>query len=1007
MRNRSATERMVFLARKFGWPYLALDVASKGGQTAEAGAIKAEIEILSERGDWEAAAEAARKRKEDVLHLARTLWHMGQGAEAWKIVAGVDPLPLRPWVFEMAAQEEKFMELQAKVESRLAGLTHDRKIRILEELACVAYRSGLDEDVQLLLAEGLQCGQTKNAYRARAGIGFLLEEGKDEGSDEGNWNGSIVDVTRKYIGVPELDLTNRGEALATMAKELFDRGMRASAKLLAEEAIVLGMNDQNGPLTEKAARIFCGACGQGENYTEAAKWMISVARRTNAAADWCRAGRLALRAGKHETAIECIEKSGRREELSRALAADGHYQKAADATKDPVTRAALLYKADKKLARKELTELKKDKRSQALAAILDYLEGRVDKAVEALGNAGEKETAVTLEKEDRDRWESLSVIEQLQEAAEQEAWCPKEVEPRESTLLEGVPGAGKSRKLAENVRGDVSRGMYPDQFMIITLTRSGAKVMTHRTGGDVPGKTTHSAVYALEGIAARIDGRPKLRIAPPEKALRLMEQAIFEKRSLGAAFRVLDAEEVLEDFNRTRERMDPMKVMRPTYISVCLRYMEIMDKQGLVDFPGIETNVIQLLRHNAGLQEFIRKLRIVLDEGQDYNRLDIEVLKWLIRMCGGGLDVAASPSQSIFVFRGANYGELERAMPEGIKRDRLNENKRCTPQIVQAALPLAGRDCANMFSKRENGRLVQVVETISTDLEADFVGRQVVEWLNAGRKLEEIAVLARTRRQMMPVIDALRARDIPNYMAGEKADIFSSEEVRGWAGYIELALHPENESLLETIVDVPRKGWGPKTRFTVRGNGTLTWKNMEDALQNKAHLLHEAAKEGIRNLIEMKTSLPEIAASKELSVREKAANILMRSGITETLYAEGDWESMHGLEHLEKTAEEYGSLDSFLAYLKEEIGRPREEKGVTLSTIHGSKGDEWPVVALIGVENGKLPLEGQDPAEEQRLAFVAFTRAMDELVVTATRESKPSPYLLRIPEEVREITQYP
>jgi superfamily I DNA/RNA helicase len=157
----------------------------------------------------------------------------------------------------------------------------------------------------------------------------------------------------------------------------------------------------------------------------------------------------------------------------------------------------------------------------------------------------------------------------------------------------------------------------------------------------------------------------------------------------------------------------------------------------------------------------------------------------------------------------------------------------------------------------------------------------------------------------------------------------------------------------------------------------------------------------------MKSSLPQLAVAKELNVREKASAILLRSGISEWLYAEGDWEGVHGLEHIEKTAEEYGTLEDFLTYLKDEISRPREEKGVTLSTIHGSKGEEWKAVAIVGVEDGKLPLEGQDEAEEKRLAFVAYTRAMDELVITATRESKPSPYLLRIPEDVRENIHYP
>jgi DNA helicase-2/ATP-dependent DNA helicase PcrA len=898
-------------------------------------------------------------------------------------------------VFELAAQEGKFEELQNKVESRLSGCNQNRKIRILEELASVAYRSGQDEDVQLLLAPAIHHVETKNAYRVRSDVGFLLGET------------DIVNNNRKYIGVPEINLSNRGEALATLAKELYDRGMRASAKLLAEEALVDAKQEEDGNLALKAARIVSDTCEQGENFTEAAKWMISVARKTDAAGDWSRAGRLSLRAGKHQTAIECIEKSGRIEELSRALAAGGHYQKASETTKDQVTRVALLYKVDKKQARKELAALKDEKRVQALEAILDYLDGRVEKAVEALGNAGEKETAEILERDDREHWKSLDIIEQLQEAAEMEAWCPKEFEPRESTLLEGVPGAGKSRDLAAKVNGDITRGCYPDQIMVITLTRPGAKVMTKRIGGDVPGKTTHGAMYQLEGITARIDGRPKLRVAPPEKALKLMEQAIYERRSLGAAFRVLEAEEVLEEFSRTRERMEPMKFMRPVYITVAIRYMEILKAQGMVDFPGLMTNAIQLLRTNAGLQEFIRRLRIVVDEGQDYNKLDIEVLKWLIKLCGGGLDVAASPSQSIFVFRGADYGELERAMPEGIQRKQLKENKRCTPQIVQAALPLAGRDCANMFSKRENGKLVQVVETISTDLEADFIGRQVAQWISSGRKIEDIAILTRTRRQMMPVIDALRVRDIPNFMAGEKMDIFSSEEIRAWAGYIELALHPDDESILETIIDVPRAGIGVKTIYLLRGNETLTWKHLEDALKNKANLLHESARERIRSLIEMKSSLPQLAVAKELNVREKASAILLRSGISEWLYAEGDWEGVHGLEHIEKTAEEYGTLEDFLTYLKDEISRPREEKGVTLSTIHGSKGEEWKAVAIVGVEDGKLPLEGQDEAEEKRLAFVAYTRAMDELVITATRESKPSPYLLRIPEDVRENIHYP
>jgi len=147
----------------------------------------------------------------------------------------------------------------------------------------------------------------------------------------------------------------------------------------------------------------------------------------------------------------------------------------------------------------------------------------------------------------------------------------------------------------------------------------------------------------------------------------------------------------------------------------------------------------------------------------------------------------ASPSQQIYGFRGANWKKLTSKFPDSLSVDTMRNNYRSTPEIIRAASPLAGTDASSMVPVRESLDIpVLAVDALNQEMEADFIGRQVGEWLNHGIEASQIAILARVHTTLNTIQLSLRTRNIPFQIVGGRTSIFHREDTQALLGSLDI-----------------------------------------------------------------------------------------------------------------------------------------------------------------------------------------------------------------------------
>lgn len=563
-------------------------------------------------------------------------------------------------------------------------------------------------------------------------------------------------------------------------------------------------------------------------------------------------------------------------------------------------------------------------------------------------------------------------------------------------LITGGPGSGKTQRLVDEIESRLKAGVSPYMILATTFSRQAAAEISERLGGDVRVRTLHGTAYWLIRLAHRARGQRAPKVISEDKVLMVMERAAQE---IGAKF--LEPQAVIQDMERIRARGGRFEALHPQAQRMIQRYFQILTSDNLLDFTGILEAARNELE-DRDLRSFLRGMRLFVDEGQDVS----PVTEWpILQALFGESDefiMLASPSQQIYGFRGADWEKLVSLFPQELESEAMQRNHRSTPEIVDAARPLAGPDARNMVPVRDSlGVPVRVVDAMNAEMEADFVGRQVSEWIESfqanGIPMHEIAVLTRVHSQHNRLQVALRMRDLPFRTIGKGRGIFEREETQALLGYLQLAVDPMDDSMLETIVNFPPCGIGARTRYTLRGDGDLHWDHLISVLANPDAWRSQVLRR-VHRILDLRELFDQLMERKPPPT-EFVAKVAEWSEIPDHLNSEGDFAGSRAVNDLVELSGEFGRLSEFVEYLRGEVARPGQAEGIHLATIHASKGREWKAVLLPGFNDGLLPLEAGDPHEERNVAFVGLTRAMDRLVLTMSRPSPVSPFLARLPVE--------
>ncbi|MFC0668765.1 DNA helicase II [Azotobacter chroococcum] len=468
-----------------------------------------------------------------------------------------------------------------------------------------------------------------------------------------------------------------------------------------------------------------------------------------------------------------------------------------------------------------------------------------------------------------------------------------------------------------------------------------------------------------------------------------------------------------------------------TQLKIYAAYEAACARAGVIDFAELLLRALDLWRDKPGLLEhYQRRFRHVLvDEFQDTNAVQYAWLR-LLAQGGASLMAVGDDDQSIYGWRGARIENIQQFCEDfpAAETIRLEQNYRSTGSILKAANALIannqGRLGKELWTEGADGEPIGLYAAFNEHDEARYVVESIRQALKDGLAHSEIAILYRSNAQSRVLEEALLREKIPYRIYGGQR-FFERAEIRNAMAYLRVIHTRHNDAALERIINLPARGIGEKTVETLRqlareANLSL-WGALHQAVGGK--LVSGRAASALNAFVELIDGLALKVEQLPLPLMTQV--VIEDSGLRAYHGTEKGEKAQARVENLEELVsaarafEHAGDEDAqsplaaFLDHASLEAGEQQAgdfEDSVQLMTLHSAKGLEFPLVFLVGMEEGLFPhkMSLEEPGrleEERRLAYVGITRAMQRLVVTyaETRRLYGSETYNKISRFVREI----
>jgi DNA helicase-2/ATP-dependent DNA helicase PcrA len=616
-------------------------------------------------------------------------------------------------------------------------------------------------------------------------------------------------------------------------------------------------------------------------------------------------------------------------------------------------------------------------------------------------------------------------------------------------LILAGPGSGKTRVITHRIAYLIKVvGVSPRRIMAVTFTNKAAREMEERLHRLVSASVKDLTLGTFHAICARIlrqDGRaigidPKFVIYDDDDQISLVKKSLQDLALDPKQFAPRALLSVIS--NAKSQMLGPEDLHGRSYFEevtrrVYERYRQMLADSNALDFDDLLMKTVLLFRQNAEVlgKYQARYMHIQVDEFQDTNLVQYELVKLLAGKYRN-ICVVGDPDQSIYSWRSAdirNILNFEKDFPDA-KVVLLEQNYRSTQLILDAATHVISantqRKPKDLWTQNEKGQPPCVIETYSEEEEAQWVVNEIDNLVRSGEvKAGDCAVMFRTNAQSRVLEEAFIRYGMPyKLVAGTR--FYERREVKDIIAYLRLIQNPYDTVSLMRVINVPQRGIGERsldelTRWA-RDRGVSEYK----ALQ----LLAESRDSGeelpfsprtVKALAGFAVMLENlIEQSKDLNPTALFDQVVEKSGykqyITGLVDGEERWENimeLRGVAQDYKDLHPEQGLTAFLegvALVSDVDDLPEKVDTVTLITLHQAKGLEFPVVFIIGMEEGILPhyKSIDDPGqleEERRLCYVGITRAKRKVyLVRAFRRhlmgssavNKPSRFLLDIPPDL-------
>jgi len=625
--------------------------------------------------------------------------------------------------------------------------------------------------------------------------------------------------------------------------------------------------------------------------------------------------------------------------------------------------------------------------------------------------------------------------------------------PSQSMLILAGAGSGKTRVLVHRIGWQVQvEGLSIHNILAVTFTNKAAKEMRGRVE-DLLNISAHSMwIGTFHGLAHRLLRRHATQAKLPETfqvidsddQLRVIKRLV---KTLNIDDKKWPPKQMMWFINaqkdegiRARHMPEPNDVFLSTQLQIYKAYEEICNRSGLVDFAELLLRAHELLRDNEDLLQFYqdRFKQVHVDEFQDTNTIQYA---WLRLLTEGrdNLFVVGDDDQSIYGWRGAKIENLY-SFQEHYPNHRvikLEQNYRSTGNILKSANALIARNDARMgkelWTEAGDGELISVYSAFNEQDEAYFVVEKIRKWVNDGGSRQDVAILYRSNAQSRQFEEKLMATGTPYRVYGGLR-FFERMEIKNALAYLRIMSNHNDDASFDRVINTPTRGIGTKLiddiRLLARDNELSLWQAAVELInQNR---LTARASNALKGFLDLIKRLGDEAEGKELF--DKVKLIVEKSGLVELYKKEKGEKGEARIENLEELVnaarffdfdedneENLNELDMFLAHAALESGDMQGddyEDCVQLMTLHSSKGLEFKLVFLVGLEEGLFPSQQSTDdvgrlEEERRLCYVGITRAMQQLYITHAESRRlygketyprPSRFLKEIPAEfIQEI----
>ena len=623
---------------------------------------------------------------------------------------------------------------------------------------------------------------------------------------------------------------------------------------------------------------------------------------------------------------------------------------------------------------------------------------------------------------------------------------PAHVTEDDLLFLEEYAANGKGDKLRQESLCTLDPAV-PWSILAITFTNKAAGELKERlslmlgpSAEDVWASTFHSAcVRILRRDIEKLGFAKSFTIYDTDDSLRVIKEILkaqglddkqFPPRSiLSIISKAKDEMKLADQFLAESEKAGDFRMIK--IAKVYAEYQRRLWDANALDFDDIILHTVRLLLQDEDVRRYYqKKFRYVLiDEYQDTNNLQYLLASTL----AGGYEnfcVVGDDDQSIYRFRGAtieNILSFEKQYP-ACRVIRLEENYRSTGHILESANAVIrnnyGRKGKNLWTKAGEGEKLRLHTAMNEHDEANYVAARVMDGYSQGRRWKDYAVLYRMNAQSQQMETAFKRNGIPYRIIGGTR-FFDRAEVKDMIAYLAVLNNPEDDLRLTRIINNPPRGIGAKTVETAAAIALQENQSIDFVIRN-ARAYPELAKSAAKLKVftdlmdELKGLLNELSLDafyEELMIRTGYAAMLeTKNTVEDRTRLENVRElltSINGyLENMGEDANLAGFLDEIALYTDLDNHDP-DQDCVVMMTMHAAKGLEFPVVFVVGAEEGIFPGmraigEQEEMEEERRLCYVAMTRAREQLYLTCanqrmlfgrTSANRPSRFTREIPEE--------